>query len=451
MSESSTRPEAIIRWSASWWIYSVLRGGTLRLLIGGLEDTLAISGRALLLVFLLYCGVKSGAALVAPNWQPAMWLEMLMFTLQMAGLEGSIPGLARRVGELKKANDESGAARLERIMSMARVMTILTILEGVLHLFGLDHAFLKIVSGLFLLIRGFVITAFLIELAKTETQEPRILSRKEWEREQQAAQTERDQAQIIMQLQAELGQMQTELQAARTQITQMDQQAQQTITQLQADLEQAQRSLLQSAERQATLLAELQQQVTSRDTELQHVVADLQQKEQMLQSATADLQQVHLQFADLQKSHDLQTADLQTATLHLAELQTTLQTAELQFADLQKSHELQTAELQTAHLHLAELQAAHLHLAELQKPHTAPAMPAKATDPQKITSLQDARAKHVAASSASTKAKVSHEAVLAYMSTHPRLTRAQVAAELGISERKVYDAIKGQQKHAAVQ
>ena len=44
-------------------------------------------------------------------------------------------------------------------------------------------------------------------------------------------------------------------------------------------------------------------------------------------------------------------------------------------------------------------------------------------------------------------ARVSHEAVLAYLAEHPDLKRVEVAAHLGISERKVYDALSWQKEH----
>lgn len=107
----SNETEVLIRYSQAWWIYMLTRGGILRAAVNGLEDTLAITGRTLLLVFLLYCGVKSGALLVKPDWTPDLWLEMGMFVLQLAGLEGSIPGLARHAEALRLKNDQEGGEK----------------------------------------------------------------------------------------------------------------------------------------------------------------------------------------------------------------------------------------------------------------------------------------------------------------------------------------------------
>ena len=196
--------DVIIRFSHAWWVYMFARGGILRVLVNGLEDMLAITGRTLLLVFLLYCGVKSGALLVNPKWTPDLWLEMGMFVLQLAGLEGSIPGLARHADILRGKGDQEGAKRVEGSMQSARVMTILTIGEGVLHLFGLDNSILRIISGILLLVRGVVITSFLMELAKIDAKGPRVLSKAEHAREEQNRLLEGEQARTIADLRTQL-------------------------------------------------------------------------------------------------------------------------------------------------------------------------------------------------------------------------------------------------------
>jgi hypothetical protein len=127
---------------------------------------------------------------------------------------------------------------------------------------------------------------------------------------------------------------------------------------------------------------------------------------------------------------------------------------------LQQQHQNLQAHLHTTHLHLADLQQAvqtiNLHLADLQQavqarsPHRAAKEPARsqaaraaASHPtQNITSIDQVRAKHQATQGNAQ--RISHADVLAYIAQHPNLKRAEVAAHLGISERKVYEALAWQ-------
>lgn len=377
-------PELIIRFSHAWWVYMLARGGALRALVNGLEDVLAITGRTLLLVFLLYCGVKSGALLVNPKWTPDIWLEMSMFVLQLAGLEGSIPGLARHADILHSKADHKGAERVERTMKSARVMTILTIGEGVLHLFGLESSLLQIISGILLLVRGVVITSFLIELAKIDAKGPRVVSKAEHEREEQARQLEGEQAR--------------------------------TIADLRGQLEEAVR---QKAE-QARTITELHKQRVSAEQQVQQLQTDLQ----TATGNATDLQSAHQQRADLQKECQALSAQLQRADLQIADLTAKLETTRLQLVDLH------TAKVQTA--------TAKRETTNETAPSAKP-RPAKEADPQNITSIDEARARHEAGGQG--KAKVSHADILAFLAANPDLKRAEAALRLGVSERKVYDAI----------
>lgn len=372
-SQHTHETEIIIRFSHAWWVYMLARGGALRAMVNGLEDVLAITGRTLLLVFLLYCGVKSGALLVNPTWTPDLWLEMSMFVLQLAGLEGSIPGLARHADILRSNGNHKGATRVEGTMKSARIMTILTIGEGVLHLFGLDKSILQIISGVLLLVRGVVITSFLIELAKIEAKGPRVLSKAEHEREQQAHLVEGEQARIIADLRAQLEETVTSLSDA-----------------------------LRHKTDQARTITELQEHITHLQTTTCNI---------------ADLQSAKQETAHLQKEMQILSANLHTAHLHIADL---------------------TAQVEQATRQVADLQTAHVQLADEPAP-PAQARPAKSTEQRNITSIDEARARHE--ESGQGRAKVSHADVLAYLAANPDLKRAEVALRLGVSERKVYDAL----------
>lgn len=124
-----------------------------------------------------------------------------------------------------------------------------------------------------------------------------------------------------------------------------------------------------------------------------------------------------------------------------AKLQLQLQSVGLQKNDIAEN--LRTANLRIEGLQ-RELQAAKLQVEKLQKfaeNQTAknPNRPAKL--PANVTAIEDA------------KQRMSNADILAYITANPGLKRAEVAANLGISERKVYDAIawrKGQEIENAV-
>ncbi|MBV9690345.1 MAG: hypothetical protein JO202_11635 [Ktedonobacteraceae bacterium] len=211
--EPSSEQETIIRFSSAWWGYLFCRLGLLRAVVNGVEDALAILGRFLLLVFLLYCGAQAGILLSDPTFSFPPWLEMTMFCLQLAGLEGSIPGLARQVEGLRSRNEQEAASKVEAVMLSARVMTVLSIGEGALHALHVPPAALQLISACLLIVRGIVITGFLMVLANVERPAPRILSREAHQREQQAQQDEQARTQEQMeQLAHQLAQMESTFQ-----------------------------------------------------------------------------------------------------------------------------------------------------------------------------------------------------------------------------------------------
>lgn len=195
--EQANETDPIVRFSGAWWAYSITRAGFLRAVVNSIEDSLAVSGRFLLLTYLFYLGAQVGALLIAPSFSWPLPLEMGMFVLQIAGLEGSIPGLARQAETLRtEKEDEKQAHKIERVMLSARLMTICAFGEGAAYALGLDHRILQIASAILMVARGVVITGFLIELAKIEKKAPRVISRKAHAQAQaeKQAQLEREQA-----------------------------------------------------------------------------------------------------------------------------------------------------------------------------------------------------------------------------------------------------------------
>jgi hypothetical protein len=204
---------------------------------------------------------------------------MSMFCLQLAGLEGSIPGLARQAGSLRRHNEEQGAKQVEAVMLSARVMTVLSIGEGALHALHVPPTALQLISALLLIVRGIVITGFLMALAKVESRAPRILSREAHTREQQAQQDE----------QARSQQQMDELAAS---CTQQIQRLSQQLAQIESTFQQ------QLAESAATVESTVQIQVATELVAVQeNLHRHLAKSLQPLATALAEVQavQTHLQ------------------------------------------------------------------------------------------------------------------------------------------------------------
>jgi uncharacterized membrane-anchored protein YhcB (DUF1043 family) len=203
----------------------------------------------------------------------------------------------------------------------------------------------------------------------------------------------------------------------------------------------------QKQEQTEDLQAELERLRQTLQTERQQTAA-LQKKWQAdLQAAREDFR---LQLAALQQSQQMTLTTAENQTSMVSTLQSQLQEALQQVRYLsdhldQKQRELdaQTARLQTTS---ADLQAAKTQMIDLQNQlREAKLRTAKLstkTSAQNITSFDQARAKHEAAGSS--RAKVSYAEILAFKAAHPEMKNADVAAQLGVSERKVYDALAWQ-------
>lgn len=207
-------------------------------------------------------------------------------------------------------------------------------------------------------------------------------------------------------------------------------QQQQNATTAQANLQKENRALsqqVQDAEKQLHRLSLLQEQVADLDQNKQSASLQLQDAQQSVANLTARLQAANLQIADLQFGQR-STANLQKDN---EELTANLQSAQLQIADL-------TVKLQTAKSRVSELQHADRETAKTRmvKP--------PAQSPANIMQFEQERAKREAAGGG--RAKMSHAEVLAFKAANPDLKNADVAAKLGISERKVYDAIAWQRE-----
>lgn len=406
----SNETDTIIRFSGAWWAYMIFKLGFLRALVNGIEDALAITGRFLLLVFLMYCGAKAGLLLVQPDSAFPGWLEAAMFLLQLAGLEGSIPGLARQADTLRACNEHEAANRMDGVIIGARTMTVLAIAEGAAHALQLDIHILQWASAILLVIRGIVITGFLIALARIESKAPRILSRDALEREQEEQAQNSEQACTITSLQEQLQATQQELARANQEHTSLQ-------------------GVLVEAEARARLVDDLQ--------------AELQQALQERDSLTA-------QLANVEKQAQL-TADLQAKTdlAHRSQAQL-LSDLQAQLAQVTRKKQDLVAQVNRSQNEVSDL-SAKLEKAEKQVSDLTSKlqeMTSQQTGQQEVKKRSQVRSKQV-----SDEVNRSQGAVLqfvprpdggrrkhdprevrAWCEAHPDLSQAEQAAELGISD-----------------
>ena len=433
--------DVLIKWSGDYWKYMIINGGFLRILATGLEDTLAATGRSLLLIFLLYCGVKSGALLVAPNWKPELWLEMLMFLLQLGGLEGSIPGLSRRADELRAKNDEVskvGAKKIDDITKAARLMTIAAVAEGVLHIifkdgtcpafifFGPTVPTMQLVSGVLLILRTFVILTFLVELGKVDAKGPRVMSKGDYEQE-------RDRAEKARLAESEQGRM---------------------LASLRIQLDESRQALSASQQReqgQGRLVENLRTQLDQVQQQNQQAIEGLQQQYQLqMESQARIVDDLRDQLATMEQMKNAVVSSANDQTANIQALQNRVREAEhqvqlLQSTLTQKEQDLQTANvsLQTANNKVADLQNAVREASKSANTQPAKTPKSQPSPAANITPLRKAN------EGPGKPAKLTHEEVIAYMEAHSKLTRAEVAEQLNISERKVYDAVAWQKSQTA--
>src|SRR5215469_3583646 len=130
MQATKDEQEILVRGSAAHREYMRHHFGWLKAIVNGIEDGLAISGRNLLLVFILYTTIKAGLTLSGHNvpW----WVDTIALAFQVCGLEGAIPGLSR-LRETLLAKNQPGAGQdaetVRKAIQSARYLNMLTGVE----------------------------------------------------------------------------------------------------------------------------------------------------------------------------------------------------------------------------------------------------------------------------------------------------------------------------------
>lgn len=324
-----------------------------------------------------------------PGWFVGGLLVLQMITLDVAAF-----GLGTMANHVKRNGNEEAAQKAEMMSNALIGIMIITALNVVINLrFGSDHQVVHTWTGyiddvlIFVRIIAVILYGHTIRSLREVSQAIEI-----------AKQDETDD------LKNQITQLQRTLQTERRQAVDVQAQLQKDLQSVRADftfqiegLKQSQNMTLQTAENQSSVVNDLQNQLREALQNCNLQTAKMDQKQRVL---------------------DLQTEKLQTAT-------TDLQTAKMQIADLQ--NQLQEAKLQTAKMS---------------------AVSSAKTSGGKVTSIDQARAKHEAAGSS--RAKVSDEEILQFIAENPGMKVADVAAHFGVSERKVYSA-KSTNTDAAVQ
>lgn len=342
-------------------------------------------------IILFVCMILMLANIVIP-FSP--WFVGGILVVQMITLDVAAFGLGTMASHVKRNGNEEAAQNAETMSKALIIIMIITALNVVVDLrFGSTYKQVHTVTGyiddvlIFVRIVAVILYGHTIRSLREVSQAIEVAKQDETgEMKNQIAQLQRTLQTERRQSADMQAQLQKDLQSARSDFA----------FQIEA-LKQSQNMTLQTAENQSSVVNDLQNQLREA------------------------LQNCNLQSAKLdqkQRDLDLQTEKLQAAT-------TNLQAAKMQMVDLQ--NQLQETKLQTAKM---------------------PAVSSAKLSASKITSLDQARAKHEAAGSS--RAKVSDEEILKFIAENSGIKVADVAAHFSISERKVYAAKSVQTANADV-
>ncbi len=174
----------LVRDSAEYKEYMWHQAGWLKALVNGLEDYLSISGRSLLLLFLIYTTIKAGMTIM--HTDTPVWLDIAMLTLQVAGLEGSVPGLTRVRETLLGQNRIQDARTIKRAIYSSRTLSVLTGIEIVLATASIPGINPGVMAG----VDDWYNKLLLVAMARMETKAPKVISRAEHEKQLQEAEQE---------------------------------------------------------------------------------------------------------------------------------------------------------------------------------------------------------------------------------------------------------------------
>lgn len=209
MQSTGEEQDVIVRGSEKHKDYLRYQFGRIKGAVNGFETRIAVSGRVMLLVYVVYITVKAGVGSSLPADMPA-WvnvslviLDVLMLALQVLGLEGSVPGLRHLAEELEDKGKAREAGTVRLSSNIAQWLLAATAIDIVLqrnalawHIADIATAY---TNGLFVL-RVVVIGLYLVAMAKLEHKGPKIISQYEARQKDSAEQVEYLTAELQTQL-----------------------------------------------------------------------------------------------------------------------------------------------------------------------------------------------------------------------------------------------------------
>ncbi len=177
----------IVRGSEEHKDYLKHQFGRIKDTVNSFETRIAVAGRALLLVYVVYITVKAAVSSSLPHnmapWLTAalLLLDIVMQALQVLGLEGSVPGLTHLAGELEDKGKHKEARTVRLAANTAQWLLALTAIDIVLesnHNWGgvdISGIAAGYTNGLFI-VRVIVIGLYLVAMARLEHKGPKVVS-----------------------------------------------------------------------------------------------------------------------------------------------------------------------------------------------------------------------------------------------------------------------------------
>lgn len=203
--------KVIVRGSEEHKDYLRHRFGRIKEAVNGFETRVAVAGRTMLLIYVVYITVRAGSEQAMPkNPSPALQtglllLDIFMLALQVLGLEGSVPGLLHLADELDVQGKKSEARTVRRSSSVAQWLLVATAVDLVLqhtqNMAGVDITGVATAyTNILLILRVVVIGSYLVAMARLEHKGPRVISAHEaasQQEEQEQKQIRIDNANIL--------------------------------------------------------------------------------------------------------------------------------------------------------------------------------------------------------------------------------------------------------------
>lgn len=186
----------IVRGSEEHKDYLKHQFGRIKDTVNSFETRIAVAGRALLLVYVVYITVKAATASALPR-DMAPWLtsgllilDIVMQALQVLGLEGSVPGLTHLAGELEDKGKTKEARTVRLASNTAQWLLAFTAIDIVLesnHNWG-GYDITGLAAGYtncLFIVRVIVIGLYLVAMARLEHKGPKVVSAHEATRMEQ--------------------------------------------------------------------------------------------------------------------------------------------------------------------------------------------------------------------------------------------------------------------------